>query len=96
MLRSLLTRTPLAVIVIAQLFGTSLWFSVNSVARALAESVGLSESELGILTMAVQAGFVSGTLIIAISGLADRIRASRLFAIAGVLGALINAAFILI
>lgn len=96
MLHSLLTRTPLAVIVIAQLFGTSLWFSVNSVAPALAGAVGLSESELGILTMAVQAGFVTGTLIIAISGLADRIRASRLFAIAGVMGALINAAFILI
>ncbi len=89
-----LARTPLAVIVIAQLFGTSLWFSVNGVGLALREAVGLSESDLGLLTIAVQAGFISGTLAIATSGLADRIRASHLFAISAVLGALINAAFI--
>jgi len=89
-----LTRYPLAVIVIAQLFGTSLWFSVNGVGLALQEAVGLSESDLGLLTIAVQAGFISGTLLIATTGLADRIRASHLFAISAVLGALINAAFI--
>ncbi|WP_346795753.1 MFS transporter [Halomonas sp. Bachu 37] len=91
---SLLTRHPLAVIVIAQLFGTSLWFSVNGVGLALQDAVGLSESDLGLLTIAVQAGFISGTLLIATTGLADRIRASRLFAASAVMGALINAAFI--
>lgn len=88
------TRYPLVTIVIAQLFGTSLWFSVNGVGLALQEAVGLSESDLGLLTIAVQAGFISGTLLIATTGLADRIRASHLFAISAVLGALINAAFI--
>ncbi|MBF60256.1 MFS transporter [Halomonas sp. FeN2] len=91
---AILARTPLAVIVIAQLFGTSLWFSVNGVGLALQKAVGLSESDLGLLTIAVQAGFISGTLLIATTGLADRIRASHLFAISAVLGALINAAFI--
>ncbi|MED5251403.1 MAG: MFS transporter, partial [Pseudomonadota bacterium] len=91
---ALLARTPLAVIVIAQLFGTSLWFSVNGVGLALQEAVGLSESDLGLLTIAVQAGFITGTLLIATTGLADRIRASHLFAMSAVLGALINAAFI--
>lgn len=89
-----LARTPLAVIVIAQLFGTSLWFSVNGVGLALQEAVGLSESDLGLLTIAVQAGFITGTLLIATTGLADRVRASHLFAMSAVLGALINAAFI--
>ncbi|MGE6777088.1 MFS transporter [Vreelandella titanicae] len=88
------TRYPLVTIVIAQLFGTSLWFSVNGVGLALQDAVGLSESDLGLLTIAVQAGFISGTLLIATTGLADRIRASHLFAISAVLGALINAAFI--
>ena len=88
------TRYPLVTIVIAQLFGTSLWFSVNGVGLALQETVGLSESQLGLLTIAVQAGFISGTLLIATTGLADRIRASHLFALSAVLGALINAAFI--
>lgn len=92
--RSRLARTPLAIIVIAQLLGTSLWFSVNGIGPALQAAVGLSESELGLLTIAVQAGFISGTLLIATTGLADRMRASHLFAISAVLGALINAAFI--
>ena len=70
---TLLARTPLAVIVIAQLFGTSLWFSVNGVGLALQDAVGLSESDLGLLTIAVQAGFITGTLLIATTGLADRI-----------------------
>lgn len=87
-------RYPLVTIVIAQLFGTSLWFSINGVGLALQDAVGLSESDLGLLTIAVQAGFISGTLLIATTGLADRIRASHLFAISAVLGALINAAFI--
>ncbi|MYL22301.1 MFS transporter [Halomonas alkaliantarctica] len=92
---SLLTRHPLVTIVIAQLFGTSLWFSVNGVGLALQEAVGLSESDLGLLTIAVQAGFITGTLTIATTGLADRVRASTLFAASAVVGALINAAFIL-
>lgn len=91
---SFLTRHPLAVIVIAQLFGTSLWFSVNGVGLALQEAVGLSEGDLGLLTIAVQAGFITGTLLIAITGLADRMQASHLFALSAVLGAIINAAFI--
>ena len=89
-----LARAPLAVIVIAQLFGTSLWFSVNGVGLALQQAVGLSDSDLGLLTIAVQAGFITGTLLIATTGLADRVRASHLFAISAIAGALINAAFI--
>ncbi|MDP3534808.1 MAG: MFS transporter [Halomonas sp.] len=88
------TRYPLVTIVIAQLLGTSLWFSVNGVGLALQDAVGLSERDLGMLTIAVQAGFITGTLLIATTGLADRVRASHLFAASAVLGALINAAFI--
>lgn len=90
----MLKRHPLITIVIAQLFGTSLWFSVNGVGTALQQSAGLSGADLGLLTMAVQAGFISGTLMIATTGLADRLLASQLFALAAVCGALINAAFI--
>ncbi|RUR34583.1 MFS transporter [Vreelandella nanhaiensis] len=92
--RTRFARYPLTVIVIAQLFGTSLWFSVNGIGPALQAAVGLSEGDLGLLTIAVQAGFISGTLLIATTGLADRMRASHLFAISAVLGAFINAAFI--
>lgn len=86
-------RKPIAVIVIAQLFGTSLWFSANSAADDLTRLWGLSASDLGWLTNAVQAGFIVGTLVFAFSGLADRFHASRIFAVCSVLGALFNGLF---
>lgn len=91
-----LARHALAVIVIAQLLGTSLWFTVNGVGLSLQQATGIDAAGLGRLTIAVQAGFICGTLSIALSGLADRFRASRLFAAAAVAGALCNAAFILL
>ncbi|WP_114417620.1 MFS transporter [Marinospirillum perlucidum] len=90
-----LRRHPLATIVLAQLLGTSLWFSINGVAQSLAQTSGLTEAGLGQLTLAVQMGFICGTLLLATSGLADRFPASRIFALAAFLGALINAVFIL-
>ncbi|XKH02557.1 MFS transporter [Marinobacter nauticus] len=90
-----LRRYPLPMIVLAQLFGTSLWFSINGVWLSLAGELGLPESQLGSLTLAVQGGFIAGTLLIAVTGLADRFGASRIFAVASLLGALVNAGFVL-
>ena len=83
-------------IVLAQLFGTSLWFSVNGIGVALERDLGISNADLGYLTMATQVGFIIGTLLIAITGLADRVRASRLFAVSALGGALLNALFVLV
>ncbi|MEX2475003.1 MFS transporter [Marinobacter sp.] len=91
----LLRRYPLPVIVLAQLFGTSLWFSVNGVWVSFSRELSLTESDLGLYTLAVQAGFIVGTLTIAVTGLADRFGASRIFAVASLLGALANGGFIL-
>ncbi len=84
---------PLMLIVVAELFGTSLWFSANSAAADLALAWDLSTQQLGDLTSAVQLGFITGTLAIALSGLADRFQASRIFAVSALLGALGNAGF---
>ncbi len=92
----LLRQHPLAVIVLAQLFGTSLWFSINGVWLSLSAELGLSESDLGRLTLSVQAGFIAGTLVLAVTGLADRFGASRIFLVASLLGALANAGFVLV
>ncbi|QOR38378.1 MFS transporter [Billgrantia diversa] len=89
-------RHPLALIVLAQLCGTSLWFSVNGVGLSLSRDLGLSEVDLGRLTLAVQAGFIAGTLAIAVTGLADRFHASRIFAVSCLLGAVVNAGFVLV
>lgn len=89
-------RHPLFIVVLAQLCGTSLWFSVNGAGLTLIHDVGLNEADLGWLTLTVQAGFITGTLFIATTGLADRLRASRIFAISCLAGALANAGFVLV
>jgi MFS family permease len=86
-------RHPVPVIVVAQLFGTSLWFSSNSAADDLTRAWGITTADIGTLTNAVQAGFILGTLTFALTGLADRYAASRIFAICALLGALFNGAF---
>ena len=88
-------KNPVPIIVIAQLFGTSLWFSANSAADDLIRTWGIAPADIGTLTNAVQLGFILGTLTFAVSGLADRYPASRIFAVCAVLGAIGNAAFAL-
>ncbi|MDR2189223.1 MAG: MFS transporter [Azonexus sp.] len=89
-------RHPALVIALAQLFGTSLWFSANSAADDLVRQWGIGAADLGALTNAVQLGFILGTLSFAVSGLADRFAASRIFAVCAVAGAVANAAFALL
>ena len=83
-------------IVLAQLFGTSLWFSANSAADDLVRRWGIGSGDIGTLTNAVQLGFILGTLVFSISGLADRFAASRIFAVCALAGAGFNAAFALL
>jgi len=75
------------------LFGTSLWFSANSAAPDLMRAWGISISGIGLLTNAVQLGFILGTMSFALSGLADRFPASQIFAVSACSGALFNACF---
>jgi MFS family permease len=88
-------RRPVLCIVIAQLFGTSLWFSANSAVDDLHRLWGLSTADIGWLTNAVQGGFIVGTLVFALSGFADRFPASRIFVACSVIGAAFNGAFAL-
>lgn len=89
------SRRAVRVIALAQLFGTSLWFSANGAADELMRAWGLTVADLGTLTNAVQAGFIVGTLAFALSGLADRFAPSRIFTCCAVLGAGFNAGFAL-
>src|SRR5215475_16155020 len=91
----ILRSNPVATIALAQLFGTSLWFSANSAAPDLMRAWGIGISGIGLLTNAVQLGFILGTMTIALSGLADRYRASRIFVVSAVCGAAFNACFAL-
>jgi len=84
---------PVSLIVLAQLFGTSLWFSANGVGAPLIQHWQLGPQDIGTLTSAVQIGFIAGTLLFAITGLADRFRASRIFLASALAGATANLAF---
>ncbi len=86
-------RIALGVVVAAQLLGGSLWFSANAAAADLEGAWALGDGGLGALTIAVQAGFVVGTLLAAGLSLPDRFRASRIFATSAVVGAATNLGF---
>ena len=83
----------LALLSLAELLSMSLWFSASAVVPALRVEWHLSESAVSWLTIAVQLGFVFGTLLSALLNLADIIRARYLFAVAALAGALTNAFF---
>jgi MFS family permease len=86
----------ITLIVLAELCGTSLWFSGNNAINELASLWQLSGPARAWLLMAVQLGFIAGTLGLAASGLADAFRSHHVFAASAVLGAAANAGFILL
>ncbi len=87
---------PVLIIIIAELFGTSLWFSPNSASADLMRTWSLSVEQFAHLTSAVQLGFIVGTLLLSVSGFADRFSASKVFATACTVGAGLNAIFALV
>ena len=62
-LRAAQAKRAVLVIALAQLLGTSLWFSANGAMRDLQVAWHLNASGIGWLTNAVQAGFIVGTLL---------------------------------
>lgn len=86
-----------SLIIIAQFLGTSLWFSTNAVAPEIAELWGIDiERSTAWMTVAVQFGFITGTLLSGLTGFADRYQASRIFAVSALIGALSNYAVVLL
>jgi MFS family permease len=86
----------LTVLLIAQILALSLWFSATAIVPALRQELALDDLTAALFTSAVQGGFVIGTLISALLGLADRTDPRRLFAGAAVLAALANALILLL
>ncbi len=91
----LVPRRILPVLVVSQFAGTSLWFAVNAVMPDLQRAWGLNESAVGLLTSAVQLGFVVGTFVFALAMLADRFVPTRVFLVCSLLGAAVNALVLL-
>jgi MFS family permease len=84
----------LAVVSTAQFLGMTLWFSATAVTPALVREFDMPANQAAWLTMAVQAGFVAGTLLSALTNLADVLNARTLMCIGSLAGAAANAAVI--
>ena len=80
---------------IAELFTLSLWFSATAVLPALASEWQLSDSGRAGLTIAVQVGFIIGTLLSALGNLPDIYSPRVLMAISAAVGAVANGALAL-
>jgi MFS family permease len=79
----------------AQFLGMSLWFTASAVSPQLAELWGLAPGQAGLLTTAVQIGFVAGTAVAALLNLADLLPDRAYFTGAVLLGAAANAALLI-
>lgn len=88
-------RWAVAIVVVSQWLGTSLWFSPSGAADGLMARLAIDAVAFGWLIAATQLGFIAGTLAFAATGLADRFGASRIFAISCIAGAAANAALAL-
>jgi MFS family permease len=86
----------LGIIAVAQVLAMSLWFSATAAAPALIAGDGIGATQASLLTSAVQAGFVLGTLASAVLGLADRLEGRKFFAASALAGALANAGLLLV
>ena len=84
-------RRMLFRVALAQFLGMTLWFSATAAGPAIASEFNLTRSATAWLTMAVQAGFVAGTLMSGLLNLADVLNARRLFALGCIVGAAANA-----
>jgi MFS family permease len=88
-----------AALVLLSLCGLSVlavWFSATAVVPSLTAAFGLSSLQASLLTSAVQAGFVFGTVSSALLGLADRIDPRRFFMVSALVAAGANAALLLL
>ena len=82
----------LGVVSLAQFLGMTLWFSATAVTPLLIDEFNISEAHAPWLTMAVQAGFVAGTLLSALANLADVFNSRTLMFAGALAGATANAA----
>jgi MFS family permease len=86
----------LALIAFCQVAAMALWFSASAVVPALRAEVDLPAGIASLFTSAVQAGFVAGTIVSALLGLADRLDPRRFFMWSAFIAAGANALILLI
>lgn len=82
----------LCLLTLAVVLAMSLWFVSAAIITEMTAETPMSARRQALLSSGVQIGFVAGALISAVLGLADRFDPRRLFALAAILAAALNAA----
>jgi len=80
----------LPAIIFSQFAGTSLWFAGNAIIADLQTAMNVGIDDTGIVTSAIQLGFITGTLLFALLSISDRYSPRKLFLICSILGAISN------
>ena len=86
----------LALLSLATVLSLTVWFSTNAIAPALETEKGFSTGDVAWLTIAVQIGFVIGTMLIAFTNVADVINTRKVFAVSALLAGFFNSALVFV
>jgi predicted MFS family arabinose efflux permease len=82
-------------VALAAVFANSTWFSATAVIPALRADWGLNSSDAAWLVVAVQLGFIAGSVAVAMLNLSDRVEPRRLIAGSAATAAVANAGLLL-
>jgi len=80
----------LSVILLCQVLAMALWFSASAALGSLQATTPLPPMQVALMTSLVSVGFVLGTVISALTGLADRVDSRLLFSLSAGVGAVAN------
>ncbi|MDA1000376.1 MAG: MFS transporter [bacterium] len=80
----------IALLALCEVLAMALWFSATAILPALQREFALSSNQSSLITSSVSAGFVIGTFLSAVLGLADRFDSRRFFMCAVIVAASAN------
>lgn len=86
----------IALLMLCQVLALTLWFSATAIIPILRESAAVPDWMASLYSSGVAFGFVTGTLISAVLGLADRIDPRRFFMVSAFLGSAFNGMILLV
>ncbi|MBT3396965.1 MAG: MFS transporter [Alphaproteobacteria bacterium] len=87
--------SSITLLAICEVAALALWFSASAVVPSILAEYPLSDTQVSLFTSTVQVGFVVGTLLSAILGLADRLDPRRFFMMSTLIAAAANATILL-
>ena len=86
----------IGLLAICELAALAVWFSATAIVPSVLLEHALTQTQVSMFTSSVQIGFVTGTLLSAVLGLADRVDPRFLFMVSAQVAAAANASILLV